>query len=105
MPYFLYRRARIAQALCLVVAGGVLAAACAPAPEAPASPTAAEPVAEPRVDVREVSVAATVAFTEGPTVAEDGTVYLPTSTATASCVCPPTVRCPPFGSPAMRPTG
>jgi len=75
VPYFLHRRARIAQTLCLVVAGGVLAATCASAPEAPASPTAGELVAQPRVDVREVSVAATVAFTEGPTVAEDGAVF------------------------------
>ena len=67
------KRAR--RALC----GGVLGAcvfvlaACAPDPNTSAPSAAA--VIEPAVPSREVAVATTVAFTEGPTVAEDGTVY------------------------------
>ena len=41
-----------------------------------ATPSSAEPAApESRESMREVAVETTVAFTEGPTVAEDGTVY------------------------------
>lgn len=75
MRYSRHRGGRIIRTLLLVLAGGVLAGACAPAGEAPVSPAEVEPAAEPVVDAREVSVAATVAFTEGPTVAEDGTVF------------------------------
>ena len=52
-----------------LVAVALIVPACA---SDPPSPPEAAP--EPAV-AREVSVAATVAFTEGPTVAEDGTVY------------------------------
>ncbi|HIE93511.1 MAG TPA: SMP-30/gluconolactonase/LRE family protein [Acidobacteria bacterium] len=62
-----------AQALCVLVAGGLLAVACDTGPTVLAPD--ADIVAEPLVSPREVSVAATVAFTEGPTVAEDGTVF------------------------------
>ena len=75
MPYLGNRRSRIVRALWLVLVGGVLTGACAPAAEAPVAPAAAESATAPMVEAREVSVAATVAFTEGPTVAENGTVF------------------------------
>ena len=54
-----------------MVGACVLLAACASEGPAPS----AEPVVAPVAPSREVTVATTVAFTEGPTVAEDGTVY------------------------------
>ena len=65
---------QVAQTLCVLVAGGLLAVACDTAPTTVLGPDG-DAVAEPLVSSREVSVAATVAFTEGPTVAEDGTVF------------------------------
>ena len=64
--------ARIA-ALAGLIAGGFPLAACAPAQESapPEMASASEAPALPR----EVAVETTVAFTEGPTVAEDGSVY------------------------------
>ena len=73
MPCFRHARGPVSQTFFGLMVSGLLAAACAPAPEAPAP--AADPVAHPAVSSRVVSVAATVAFTEGPTVAEDGTVF------------------------------
>ena len=65
---------QVAQALCVWVAGGLLVVACDTAPTTVLVPDG-DAVAEPLILSREVSVAATVAFTEGPTVAEDGTVF------------------------------
>ena len=62
--------ARTATFVALPVAVALLVAACRPEPPALSTETPAETVA-----AREVAVATTVAFTEGPTVAEDGTVY------------------------------
>ncbi|MDA1095239.1 MAG: SMP-30/gluconolactonase/LRE family protein [Acidobacteria bacterium] len=56
-----------------MVACALLAVGCARAIEAPAPAT--DLATQPAAETREVSVAATVAFTEGPTVAEDGAVY------------------------------
>ena len=53
-----------------LVAFALLLPACASDPPEPSTEMLAEPAA-----AREVAVATTVAFTEGPTVAEDGTVY------------------------------
>ncbi len=62
--------ARTAPSVAALVAVALLVPACAPEPPAPSAETPTEPPA-----TREVAVATTVAFTEGPTVAEDGTVY------------------------------
>ena len=63
--------ARAATFVALSVAVALVVAACAPEVPAPQVDTPMETVAASR----EVAVATTVAFTEGPTVAEDGTVY------------------------------
>ena len=61
---------RTATFVALSVAVPLLIAGCAVAVPAPSADMPSEPAAS-----REVAVATTVAFTEGPTVAEDGTVY------------------------------
>lgn len=73
MTSLCHARGRTCQAWCLVVACALLAVGCARAIEAPAPAT--DLATQPAAEIREVSVAATVAFTEGPTVAEDGAVY------------------------------
>ena len=65
------RLARTATLVAALVTLALLLPGCAAEAPAPATQTPAAPVAASR----EVSVATTVAFTEGPTVAEDGTVY------------------------------
>ena len=65
---------RVAPTVRQIVAPVLLALvlpACAVEPEAPSGDVPTEPVAV----VRDIAVETTVAFTEGPTVAEDGTVY------------------------------
>ena len=62
--------ARTAPSVVALVAFALLLPACASDPPEPSTEMLAEPAA-----AREVAVATTVAFTEGPTVAEDGTVY------------------------------
>ena len=61
---------RTATFVALSVAVPLLIAGCAVEAPAPSADMPSEPAAS-----REVAVATTVAFTEGPTVAEDGTVY------------------------------
>ena len=61
---------RAATFVALSVAVPLLIAGCAVEVPAPSADMLSEPAA-----FREVAVATTVAFTEGPTVAEDGTVY------------------------------
>ena len=56
----------------VIVGGFALVAGCAEAP--PPAPSGDMP-ATPAVVSRDIAVETTVAFTEGPTVAEDGTVY------------------------------
>ena len=62
--------ARTATSVVALVALALLVSGCAVEAPAPSADMPAEPVV-----AREVAVATTVAFTEGPTVAEDGTVY------------------------------
>ena len=62
---------RTVMSVAALIAIALLASGCAVEAPAPSGEASTEPVAV----AREIAVETTVAFTEGPTVAEDGTVY------------------------------
>ena len=69
------RLVRLARGGVLVTAATLLGAACASEPAPEAVPEFQAPAASSSQEFRPVEVAATVAFTEGPTVDAEGRVY------------------------------